>query len=73
MMAVGITENVKGDLKKFEIWYNAREEVYIIQVGSAPTQAARGTRGPRTASARSWGLESPMESVACSLKGTVLG
>lgn len=32
MTAVGITENVKGDSKKFEIWYNAREEVYIIQV-----------------------------------------
>ncbi|XP_015267239.1 PREDICTED: guanine nucleotide exchange factor DBS [Gekko japonicus] len=31
MTAVGITENVKGDAKKFEIWYNAREEVYIIQ------------------------------------------
>lgn len=35
MAAVGITENVKGDNKKFEIWYNAREEVYIIQVGAA--------------------------------------
>ncbi|XP_058526556.1 guanine nucleotide exchange factor DBS isoform X3 [Ochotona princeps] len=34
MTAVGITENVKGDNKKFEIWYNAREEVYIVQ---APT------------------------------------
>lgn len=34
MTAVGITENVKGDAKKFEIWYNAREEVYIIQVNS---------------------------------------
>lgn len=33
MTAVGITENVKGDAKKFEIWYNAREEVYIVQVG----------------------------------------
>lgn len=32
MTSVGITENVKGDAKKFEIWYNAREEVYIIQV-----------------------------------------
>ncbi|XP_043927819.1 guanine nucleotide exchange factor DBS [Protopterus annectens] len=34
MGSVGITETVKGDSKKFEIWYNAREEVYIIQ---APT------------------------------------
>uniref|UniRef100_A0A4W3ILC9 DH domain-containing protein n=1 Tax=Callorhinchus milii TaxID=7868 RepID=A0A4W3ILC9_CALMI len=32
MTTVGITENVKGDHKKFEIWYNAREEVYIVQV-----------------------------------------
>ncbi|XP_015254704.1 PREDICTED: guanine nucleotide exchange factor DBS-like [Cyprinodon variegatus] len=31
MSSVGITENVKGDHKKFEVWYNGREEVYIIQ------------------------------------------
>uniref|UniRef100_A0A0F8BNU8 Guanine nucleotide exchange factor DBS n=1 Tax=Larimichthys crocea TaxID=215358 RepID=A0A0F8BNU8_LARCR len=31
MSSVGITENVKGDSKKFEVWYNGREEVYIIQ------------------------------------------
>ncbi|NXE10115.1 MCF2L factor, partial [Lophotis ruficrista] len=40
MAAVGITENVKGDAKKFEIWYNAREEVYIIQ---APTPDVKAT------------------------------
>ncbi|XP_073335753.1 proto-oncogene DBL [Pagrus major] len=34
MSAVGITENVKGDIKKFEIWYSGREVVYIVQ---APT------------------------------------
>ncbi|XP_037837071.1 guanine nucleotide exchange factor DBS isoform X4 [Kryptolebias marmoratus] len=34
MSAVGITENVKGDNKKFEVWYNGREEVYIIQATS---------------------------------------
>ncbi|KAI1882694.1 hypothetical protein AGOR_G00237530 [Albula goreensis] len=34
MSAVGITENVKGDPKKFEVWYNGREEVYIIQAPS---------------------------------------
>uniref|UniRef100_A0A8C8GJ54 Guanine nucleotide exchange factor DBS-like n=2 Tax=Oncorhynchus tshawytscha TaxID=74940 RepID=A0A8C8GJ54_ONCTS len=34
MSAVGITENVKGDIKKFEVWYNGREEVYIIQAPS---------------------------------------
>ncbi|KAJ8356952.1 hypothetical protein SKAU_G00197460 [Synaphobranchus kaupii] len=34
MSAVGITENVKGDAKKFEVWFNGREEVYIIQAPS---------------------------------------
>ncbi|KAM8910409.1 proto-oncogene DBL isoform 2-T2 [Spinachia spinachia] len=34
MTAVGITENVRGDVKKFEIWYSGREEVYVVQ---APT------------------------------------
>ncbi|XP_051876970.1 proto-oncogene DBL isoform X2 [Pristis pectinata] len=34
MNAVGITENVKGDIRKFEVWYSGREEVYLIQ---APT------------------------------------
>lgn len=32
MSAVGITENIKGDIKKFEIWYNGKEEVYVVQV-----------------------------------------
>ncbi|KAM4770703.1 putative guanine nucleotide exchange factor MCF2L2 [Rhinophrynus dorsalis] len=34
MCSVGITENVKGDNKKFEVWYNGREEVYIIQAST---------------------------------------
>ncbi|XP_073351614.1 guanine nucleotide exchange factor DBS isoform X2 [Pagrus major] len=34
MSAVGITENAKGDNKKFEIWCNSRDEVFIAQ---APT------------------------------------
>uniref|UniRef100_A0A4W4F9B2 MCF.2 cell line derived transforming sequence b n=1 Tax=Electrophorus electricus TaxID=8005 RepID=A0A4W4F9B2_ELEEL len=34
MSSVGITENIKGDVKKFEICYSGREEVYIVQ---APT------------------------------------
>ncbi|XP_059410547.1 guanine nucleotide exchange factor DBS isoform X12 [Carassius carassius] len=34
MTAVGITENAKGDNKKFEVWCNSREEVFIVQ---APT------------------------------------
>lgn len=29
---VGLTENVKGDKRKFELWLRGREEVYIIQV-----------------------------------------
>uniref|UniRef100_A0A8C5DVE1 Guanine nucleotide exchange factor DBS-like n=1 Tax=Gouania willdenowi TaxID=441366 RepID=A0A8C5DVE1_GOUWI len=40
MGAVGITENVKGDCKKFEVWYNGREEVYIIQ---APSMDVKNT------------------------------
>ncbi|KAM3607447.1 uncharacterized protein V6R79_007932 [Siganus canaliculatus] len=35
MSAVGITENAKGDNKKFEIWCNSREEVYIVQAATA--------------------------------------
>uniref|UniRef100_A0A8D0D142 MCF.2 cell line derived transforming sequence like n=1 Tax=Sander lucioperca TaxID=283035 RepID=A0A8D0D142_SANLU len=35
MSAVGITENAKGDNKKFEIWCNSREEVYIVQAQTA--------------------------------------
>ncbi|XP_076017440.1 proto-oncogene DBL [Genypterus blacodes] len=38
MSAVGITENVKGDAKKFEIWYSGREVVYIVQ---APTMEVK--------------------------------
>ncbi|KAF7662521.1 hypothetical protein LDENG_00233690 [Lucifuga dentata] len=38
MSAVGITENVKGDVKKFEIWYSGREVVYIVQ---APTMEVK--------------------------------
>lgn len=34
MSAVGITENAKGDNKKFEIWCNSRDEVFIVQVRS---------------------------------------
>ncbi|XP_020146104.2 guanine nucleotide exchange factor DBS isoform X4 [Microcebus murinus] len=40
MTAVGITENVKGDAKKFEIWYNSREEVYIVQAPTPEIKAA---------------------------------
>ena len=29
---VGLTENIKGDKKKFELWLRGREEVYIVQV-----------------------------------------
>lgn len=33
MDEVGITEHVKGDNRKFEIWYGGKEEIYIVQVG----------------------------------------
>uniref|UniRef100_A0A3B4A797 Uncharacterized protein n=1 Tax=Periophthalmus magnuspinnatus TaxID=409849 RepID=A0A3B4A797_9GOBI len=35
MNAIGFTENAKGDNKKFEIWSNSREEVYIVQAPTA--------------------------------------
>ncbi|KAJ7984234.1 hypothetical protein DPEC_G00362550 [Dallia pectoralis] len=34
MDAVGITESAKGDNKKFEIWCNSREEVFIVQAAT---------------------------------------
>ncbi|XP_067669146.1 guanine nucleotide exchange factor DBS-like isoform X1 [Haliotis asinina] len=37
---VGLTENIKGDKKKFELWLRGREEVYIIQ---APTMEVKDT------------------------------
>ncbi|KAM9846338.1 proto-oncogene DBL [Aulostomus maculatus] len=40
MNAVGITENVKGDVKKFEIWYSGREVVYIVQAPTAEVKVA---------------------------------
>uniref|UniRef100_A0AAY4B2I0 MCF.2 cell line derived transforming sequence a n=1 Tax=Denticeps clupeoides TaxID=299321 RepID=A0AAY4B2I0_9TELE len=40
MSAVGITENVKADVKKFEIWYSGREEVYLIQAPSVEVKMA---------------------------------
>ncbi|XP_076026234.1 guanine nucleotide exchange factor DBS isoform X2 [Genypterus blacodes] len=40
MSAVGITENAKGDDKKFEVWCNSRDEVYIVQ---APTADVKTT------------------------------
>ncbi|KAM8953810.1 proto-oncogene DBL [Pelodytes ibericus] len=40
MNAVGITENVKGDNRKFEIWYSGREEVYVVQAPTADQKAA---------------------------------
>ncbi|XP_077098753.1 proto-oncogene DBL isoform X1 [Siphateles boraxobius] len=40
MSAVGITENVKGDVKKFEIWYNGKEEVYVVQAPTADVKIA---------------------------------
>ncbi|XP_026183934.1 proto-oncogene DBL [Mastacembelus armatus] len=40
MSAVGITENVKGDVKKFEIWYNGREVVYIVQASTVEVKVA---------------------------------
>ncbi|XP_077955662.1 guanine nucleotide exchange factor DBS isoform X11 [Gasterosteus aculeatus] len=35
MTAVGITESAKGDNKKFEVWCNSRDEVFIVQAPTA--------------------------------------
>ncbi|XP_046716762.1 proto-oncogene DBL isoform X3 [Silurus meridionalis] len=40
MSAVGITENIKGDVKKFELWYSGREEVYVVQAPTAEVKSA---------------------------------
>ncbi|KAM4711177.1 guanine nucleotide exchange factor DBS isoform 1-T1 [Anableps anableps] len=40
MSAVGITESAKGDNKKFEIWSNSREEVFIVQAPTAEIKTA---------------------------------
>uniref|UniRef100_A0A670KCZ4 MCF.2 cell line derived transforming sequence n=1 Tax=Podarcis muralis TaxID=64176 RepID=A0A670KCZ4_PODMU len=40
MSAVGITENVKGDHRKFEIWYSGREEVYVVQAQTVELKMA---------------------------------
>ncbi|KAG7501981.1 guanine nucleotide exchange factor DBS-like isoform X1 [Solea senegalensis] len=40
MSAVGITENAKGDNKKFEIWCNSREEVFIVQAPNPEIKTA---------------------------------
>ncbi|XP_028277058.1 proto-oncogene DBL [Parambassis ranga] len=40
MSAVGITEIVKGDVKKFEIWYSGREVVYIVQATTVEIKVA---------------------------------
>ncbi|OCT66092.1 hypothetical protein XELAEV_18042346mg [Xenopus laevis] len=40
MNTVGITENVKGDSRKFEIWYSSREEVYIVQAQTPEQKTA---------------------------------
>ncbi|XP_041350720.1 guanine nucleotide exchange factor DBS-like isoform X2 [Gigantopelta aegis] len=37
---VGLTENIKGDKKKFELWLRGREEVYTIQAPSLEVKDA---------------------------------
>ncbi|XP_038604571.1 proto-oncogene DBL isoform X2 [Tachyglossus aculeatus] len=40
MNAVGITENIKGDHRKFEIRYSGREEVYVVQAQTVEMKMA---------------------------------
>lgn len=35
MSQIGLTESVKGDMRKFEIWLQGRQEVYTIQAATA--------------------------------------
>lgn len=34
MSKIGLTETVKGDPKKFEVWLEGRQEIYIIQAAT---------------------------------------
>lgn len=34
MSQVGLTETAKGDSRKFELWLQGRQEVYIIQAAT---------------------------------------
>ncbi|KAF0026625.1 hypothetical protein F2P81_021362 [Scophthalmus maximus] len=45
MSVVGITENAKGDNKKFEVWCNSREEVYIVQTGQRSFKKGEEKKG----------------------------
>jgi len=38
MNAVGITDKIKHDPRKFEIWYHGREDVYTVTAPSANTK-----------------------------------
>uniref|UniRef100_A0A8C7TJS2 MCF.2 cell line derived transforming sequence like n=1 Tax=Oncorhynchus mykiss TaxID=8022 RepID=A0A8C7TJS2_ONCMY len=61
MSAVGITENAKGDNKKFEVWCNSREEVYIVQ---APTSEVKTTWVKEIRKVLTTQLETPLECYA---------
>lgn len=34
MSKIGLTETVKGDPRKFEVWLEGRQEIYIIQAST---------------------------------------
>lgn len=40
MSQIGLTESVKGDMKKFEVWLKGRQEVYTIQAVSLEQKQA---------------------------------
>lgn len=40
MSQIGLTESVKGDMKKFEVWLKGRQEVYTIQAASLEQKQA---------------------------------
>lgn len=40
MSQIGLTETVKGDPRKFELWLQARQEVYTIQAANVEQKSA---------------------------------
>lgn len=40
MSQIGMTESVKGDSRKFEVWLQGRQEVYTIQAATLEEKQA---------------------------------
>jgi hypothetical protein len=40
MSQIGLTESVKGDVRKFEVWLQGRQEVHTIQASNVEQKQA---------------------------------